>query len=126
MNELITKVRVRNVKSILSNIFEVAGSGSTEGAWIVKGNWDASTNTFPSGTILKGYQYRAISNSTTLLMPDGGIIPAGMLIVAKVDSPGQIVSKWYYVYSVSEGDWILANGDWDDTGYWDDTALWID
>lgn len=125
-NELITKVRIRNVKSILSNIFEVAGSGSTEGAWVVKGDWDGSTNVFPNTSVLKGYQYRNTANSTTLLMPEGGIIPAGALIVAKIDSPGQIVSNWYFVFNVNEGNWILFTGYWDNTGYWDDTALWID
>lgn len=24
------------------------------------------------------------------------------------------------------GDWILATGDWEDTGVWDDSANWID
>ena len=27
---------------------------SNTGAWIVKGDWDASTNTFPPGTVLRG------------------------------------------------------------------------
>lgn len=100
-NELITKVRIRNVKSILSNIFEVnGGGGSVDGAWIVKGDWDGSTNLFPNTSVLKGYQYRNTLNSTTLLMPDGGIIPAGTLIVAKIDNPGQTVSNWYFLLGV--------------------------
>lgn len=99
-NELITKVRIRNVKSILSNIFEVAGSGSTEGAWVVKGDWDGSTNVFPNTSVLKGYQYRNTANSTTLLMADNNIIPAGAIIVAKVDNPGQTISNWYFLLGV--------------------------
>lgn len=99
-NELITKVRSRNVKSILTNIFEVAGAAVVEGAWVVKGDWDGSTNVFPNTSVLKGYQYRNTSNSTTLLMPDGGIIPAGAIIVAMVDNPGQTVGNWYFLLSV--------------------------
>jgi len=52
-NELNTKVRIRNVRSILSNIFEVQGAAVVEGAWLVKGDWDGSTNLFPSNA-LKG------------------------------------------------------------------------
>jgi hypothetical protein len=101
---------------------------SNVGAWTIKGNWDASTNTFPSGTILKGYQYFSTHNSTTLLMPDGGIIPKGTIIVARVDNPGQVVTNWYYLLSVvGDGtDWILSTGFWNDNGTWDDTANWID
>jgi hypothetical protein len=100
-NELITKVRIRNVKSILSNIFEVSGgAGSVEGAWVVKGDWDGSTNVFPNTSVLKGYQYENTANSTTLLMPDGGIIPAGAIIVAKIDNPGQTVGNWLFLLSV--------------------------
>jgi hypothetical protein len=98
-NELNTKVRIRNVRSILSNIFEVQGAGVVEGAWVVKGDWDGSTNLFPSN-VLKGWQYKNTANSTTLLMQDGGIIPAGAIIVAKFDAPGQTVSNWYIFLSV--------------------------
>jgi hypothetical protein len=101
---------------------------SNTGAWIVKGDWDASTNTFPPGTVLKGYQYLNTADSTTLRMPDGGIIPKGTIIVARVDNPGQTVTNWYYLLSVvGEGtNWILATGFWNDNGIWDDTANWID
>jgi len=33
-------------------------------------------------------------------MQDGGIIPAGAIIVAKIDAPGQTVSNWYIFLSV--------------------------
>jgi hypothetical protein len=72
----------------------------TEGAWIVKGNWDGSTNAFPTGTIKKGYQYFNTANTTSLLGPDGGIIPAGTIIVAKIDDPGQSISNWYFVVTI--------------------------
>jgi len=98
------------------------------GAWIVKGNWNGSTNVFPSVSIRKGYQYLNTADSTTLLMPDGGIIPKGAIIVARVDNPGQIVTNWYYLLSVvGDGtDWILNTGFWNDNGIWDDTSNWID
>jgi len=105
-----------------------SAGGSGVDAWTVKGNWDASTNLFPSGTILKGYQYFNTANSTTLLMGDGGIIPAGAIIVANVDNPGQTVANWYFILSVigDLSNWILATGDWVDTGIWEDTSNWID
>ena len=110
-----------------NNRFEAQPAG-VEGAWIVKGNWDGSTNAFPNVNIRKGYQYLNTANTTTLLMPDGGIIPKGAIIVARVDNPGQTVTNWYYLLSVvGEGtDWILSTGFWDDNGVWDDTANWID
>lgn len=97
------KVRVRSSRGSVSQgcpPVSSGGTGTVEGAWVVKGNWNASTNVFPSASVKKGYQYKASSNSTTLLMPDGGIIPEGILIVAMVDDPGQIVANWSFVYSV--------------------------
>jgi hypothetical protein len=99
-NELITKVRIRNVKSILSNIFEVAGTAVIEGAWVIQGDWDGSTNVFPNISVLKGYQYRNTANTTTLLTADGNIIPAGAIIVARIDNPGQTIGNWYVLLSV--------------------------
>lgn len=78
-----------------------SGGGSADGSWINKGNWDGSTNVFPSSGVLKGWQYFNTANSTTLLMPDGGIIPAGAIIVAKIDNPGQTVGNWYFLLSVT-------------------------
>lgn len=75
-------------------------SPDVEGAWITKGNWDGSTNLFPTGTILKGYLYFNTTNSTSLLGPDGGIIPAGTVIVAKIDDPGQTVANWFFMVSI--------------------------
>jgi hypothetical protein len=75
--------------------------GSGVGAWVNKGTWDASTNLFPSTSVLAGYQYFNTTNSTTLFMPDGGIIPAGAIIVAKIDAPGQTVGNWYFLLSVT-------------------------
>lgn len=72
----------------------------TEGVWITKGNWDGSTNLLPTGIIKKGYLYFNTTNSTSLLGPDGGIIPAGTVIVAKVDDPGQTIANWYFMVSV--------------------------
>ena len=78
-----------------------SAGGAGVDAWTVKGNWDGSTNVFPSGTILKGYQYFNTANSTTLLMGDGGIIPYGTVIVAKIDNPGQTVDNWIFLLSVT-------------------------
>lgn len=72
----------------------------TDGVWITKGNWDGSTNLFPTGTIRKGYLYFNTTNSTSLLGPDGGIIAAGTVIVAKIDDPGQTVANWFFMVSV--------------------------
>lgn len=74
-------------------------SGTATNAWTSQGNWDGSTNVFPTGS-LAGYLYFNTANSTTLLMADGGIIPAGAIIVAKIDSPGQTVGNWYILLSV--------------------------
>lgn len=75
-------------------------SGSATNAWVSQGNWDGSTNLFPSSSVLTGYLYFNTANSTTLLMQDGGIIPAGAIIVAKIDNPGQTVANWYILLSV--------------------------
>ena len=71
------------------------------GTWVSKGEWDGSTNLFPASSVKKGYVYFNTANSTTLLMPDGGIIPEGVLIVAKIDDPGQTVTNWYFLLSVT-------------------------
>lgn len=70
------------------------------GAWIIQGDWDGSTNLFPSTSVKKGYMYFNTTNSTTIYMPDGGIIPAGAIIVAKQDNPGQTSTNWYFLLSV--------------------------
>ena len=71
-----------------------------DGVWITKGNWDGSTDLFPTGIINKGFLYFNTTNSVALLGPDGGIIAAGTVIVAKVDNPGQTVANWYFMVSV--------------------------
>jgi hypothetical protein len=105
-----------------------SAGGSGVDAWTVKGDWDGSTNVFPNTSVLKGYQYFNTANSTTLLMGDGGIIPAGAIIVANVDNPGQTVANWYFILSVigDLSNWILNSGSWVDTGIWEDTSNWID
>lgn len=73
------------------------------GVWTSQGNWDGSTDLFPTtpDPVLKGYLYFNTANSVNLLMPDGGIIPAGAIIVAKVNNPGQVVGNWYFLLSVT-------------------------
>lgn len=80
--------------------FNENSSIETEGVWITKGNWDGSTNLLPEGIVKKGYAYFNTTNSTTLLGPDGNVVVAGTLIVAKVDNPGQTISNWYFMVSV--------------------------
>lgn len=69
-------------------------------AWIMQGNWDGSTNVFPSTNVKEGHMYYNTANSTTIYMPDGGIIPEGAIIVAKQDTPGQTSTNWYFLLSV--------------------------
>lgn len=105
VNELISKIRVRNVKSILSNVFVTTiGIGSV----IYCGTVSLASNLFPiiggtgtAGAILKGNIFRVTAASTTLLGPDGGIIPIGTMIMALVDTPGQTVSNWQLTLGIA-------------------------
>ena len=74
------------------------GSIRTDGVWVHKGDWDGSTDAFPNGA-KKGYAYFNTANRTNLLMPDGGIIPSGTYIVAKIDNPAT-VNDWMFFSSV--------------------------
>jgi len=80
--------------------FQDSQDSVADGVWITKGNWDGSTDLFPTGIIKKGYLYFNTTNSVTLLGPDGGVIVAGTVIVAKVDDPGQTIANWYFMVSV--------------------------
>lgn len=80
--------------------FQDSQNAVADGVWIAKGNWDGSTDLFPTGIIKKGYLYFNTTNSIALLGPDGGVIVAGTVIVAKVDDPGQTVANWYFMVSV--------------------------
>jgi len=71
-----------------------------DGVVVLQGNWDASTNLFPSTSVKKGYAYFNTANSTTIEMPDGGIIPEGVMIIAKQDDPGQTSTNWYFLLTV--------------------------
>lgn len=75
------------------------GSVAT-GTVILQGDWNGSTNLFPSASVKKGYAYFNTANSTTIEMPDGGIIPAGVMIIAKQDDPGQTSTNWYFLLTV--------------------------
>lgn len=74
------------------------GTIQSSGIWVHKGDWDGSSNVLP-GAAKKGYGYLNTTNSTTLLMPDGGIIPAGAYIVAKIDNPST-VNDWIFFSSI--------------------------
>jgi hypothetical protein len=67
---------------------------STLGFIRLIGNWDASSNVFPSASVLKGYQYR-ISVAGIL----GGVeVSPGAKIMALVDSPGQTLTNWDIIF----------------------------
>lgn len=42
------------------------------------------------------------------------------------DSSAAISDAFGPINSSPSGSWILASGNWEDTGEWDDTAVWID
>lgn len=84
-------ILVKSKTTVVSNL--VAGS------WVTQGNWNGSSNVFPTSgklgdSIKEGYTWDNILASTTLLKDDGGIIPAGALIRAAVDNPGQTLANW--------------------------------
>jgi len=65
-----------------------------------KGDFSLAGNLFPGTSVKKGYQYYIMASSTTLLGHDGGIIPIGSSIVARVDSPS----------TTSYTDWLILMG----------------
>jgi hypothetical protein len=74
-----------------------SSGGSVAGGLIYKGGWAGATNVLPTGAIEAGWCWRVTSNTTTLLGPDGGIIPSGMMLLALIDNPGADPSdttKW--------------------------------
>lgn len=77
-------------------VFEVEEAGHM----VLIGDWQGSTNLLPSTNVKKGYAWTLVSSTTTLFGPDGGIIPAGTIIVAKVDNPGQDITKWNFIVSI--------------------------
>ena len=62
-----------------------------------KGDFSLAGNVFPGTSVKKGYQYYVSAGSTTLLGHDGGIIPIGSSIIARVDSPS----------TTSYTDWLI-------------------
>jgi len=96
-----TKVVVSGGSSVRVNggsSVSTSGSIRFNGLWVHRGDWDASTNAFPNGA-RKGYGYFSTSDSTTLTMPDGGVILSGTYIVAKIDNPAT-VNDWMFFGSV--------------------------
>lgn len=71
---------------------------SISGIVIFCGDYDASSDLFPSsggtlegGVPAKGNQFYLSPNGGVL----GGIfVPAGMMIMAKINTPGQILANW--------------------------------
>src|SRR5690349_10898238 len=85
-----------NVKIPLTMVFAYIQLG---GVITYKGDFSLASNLFPGSSVKKGYQYNITASSTTLLAHDGGIIPIGSTIIAKVDSPS----------TTSYADWIIIN-----------------
>jgi hypothetical protein len=81
----------------------------SDGTMIFQGDWDGSTNLVPTAgitqaTIRKGYFWNNTANTTTLLGPDGGIIPAGYMLMALVNSPGADpadTTKWRIIAGIN-------------------------
>lgn len=59
-----------------------------------KGNWNASSNTLPSTSVLLGDKYTITGKG--FISPDTFYI--GDVIIAKIDNPGQTVSNWNHIY----------------------------
>jgi len=106
----ITGIKNTAAVPVLKKIYVLKGpigsssGGSSEGAFIYKGGWAGSTNVLPTGTIKAGWCWNVINSTTTLLGPDGGIIPMGMMILALVDDPGTNpadTSKWKILSGVA-------------------------
>jgi hypothetical protein len=79
--------------------------GTSSGALIMMGSWDASTNSVPNNgdiTVKKGFVYdNGNFSSTTLFGPDGNVILPYATIRALVDNPGPLLtdqSKWRITY----------------------------
>jgi len=77
----------------------IAGSGGTSVIWE---DWDASTDILPVDPQV-GIFYQATTNSTTLLLPDGGVVTAGTIITPKVANPGTditVKANWAIISSM--------------------------
>jgi len=83
INEDFEIVNNMDIRITLSN-------GSTSGLLRIQGNWDASSNLFPSTNVLKGYWWK-ISVPGVL---GGYAVPVGAKIMSLSDTPGQTLSNW--------------------------------
>ena len=80
-----------NKKGTVTDLIDYLGS---LGVVIFKGNWDASSNVFPSVSVFKGNLWR-ISVAGIL----GGVeVSPGAKIMALVDSPGQTLTNWDIIF----------------------------
>jgi len=102
-----------NIGSVVITVTVEAGGGTggnIDGLpFAYQGDWEGSTNLAPtvsaSGAMIKaGHIWNVNSNTTTLLGPDGGIIPKGNMLLALVDSPGANTAddtKWKIIAGVN-------------------------
>jgi hypothetical protein len=86
-----------NVKIPLTMVLAYMQLG---GVITFKGDFSLAGNLFPGTAVKKGYQYYITASSTTLVGHDGGIIPIGSSIVARIDSPS----------TTSYTDWLILMG----------------
>jgi hypothetical protein len=99
-------IRFPKKRYILQTIRTSSGvsESSPSGSWVAQGNWNGSSNLFPvvgklGDSVKEGYTWDNVLATTTLLGPDGGIIPAEATIRAKIDDPGQTLSNWKIYYN---------------------------
>lgn len=102
-----------NIGNVVISVTVEAGEGSgttIDGLpFAYQGNWEGSTNVAPTlstsgATIKAGMIWSVNSNTTTLLGPDGGIIPKGNMLLALVDSPGADTTddtKWRIIAGIN-------------------------
>jgi len=102
-----TETFINSFDDMLRITIDEVGASSA-GTLILKGAWNASTNTVPSNgdsTILQGFTYNNGNHySTTLLSPDGNVILPYAIITALIDGPGPLLNdptKWSLTYPVS-------------------------
>jgi hypothetical protein len=103
-----TLVRFPKKRYILINQGANSSSGSESGSsserpWKSQGFWDGGSNLFPElgklgDSVKEGYTWENLSVTTTLLGPDGGVIPQYATIRALTDEPGQTLSNWKIQY----------------------------
>lgn len=80
---------------------EVTVSNGSSSTGLTFADWDASTDLAPAG--VANTLYTAQNNSVDMIMPDGNIVTAGIVAIAKVSGPGLDITdkdKWMLLSSI--------------------------